>query len=126
MRVGIGIGVLTLLTATVDAQTVTVTSSSPVEAKLASIDARTKVVPLSTIRQYSQVLNSVDRKCKENRTQIGDVTVKGVEILAAKKVKMTLLKFLQAMDASMPPGAETLQLSCVEIGAILATAIQRP
>ena len=118
--------VLTLVASSAAAQTVTVTSSSPVEAKLAAIDARSKVVQQSVIRQYARLLDSVDRKCKENRTQLGDITAKGVELLAEKKVKMTHLKFLQSMNDSMPEGAETLNLSCVEIGALLATMIERP
>jgi hypothetical protein len=121
---------LTLILATVTsgagAQTVTVTSSSPPEAKLASIDAGSKVVQQSTVRQYARLLDDLDRKCKENRTQIGDFAAKGVELLAEKKVTMTYLKFLQSMNGSMPEGSEKLNLSCAEIAAMLVTMIERP
>jgi hypothetical protein len=109
------------------AQSVTITSSSPTEAKLASIDARSTTVQQTTIAQYARLLDSLDRKCKENRTQIGDFAAKGVQLLAEKKhVKMTHLKFLQSMDGSMPQGSETLNLSCAEVAAMLVTMIERP
>jgi hypothetical protein len=71
-------------------------------------------------------LDGLDRKCKEDRTQIGAFAVKGVELLAEKKVTMTHLKFLESMNDSMPEGSETLNLSCAEIAALLATMIERP
>lgn len=108
------------------AQTVTVTSSSPIEAKLAAIDARSKVVQQPVVRRYARLLDDLDRKCKESRTQIGDIAVKGVELLAKKRVTMTNLKFMQSMSDSMPEGSQSLNLSCAEIGAILVTMIDRP
>jgi hypothetical protein len=107
------------------AQTVTVTSSSPVEAKLAAVDACSKVVQQTAVRRYERLLDDLDRKCKEGRTQIGDIAVKGVELLAKKRVTMTNLKFLQSMSDSMPEGSQSLNLSCAEIAAILVTMIDR-
>jgi hypothetical protein len=115
-----------LLPRPVAAQTVTVTSSSPPEAKLAAIDAHSKIVQQSAVRQYATLLDRLDRKCKENRVQIGDITAKGVQLLAEKRVTMTHLRFLQSMDGSMPEGSERLGLSCAEIGAMLVTLIERP
>lgn len=118
--------VCTVLSTTVSAQTVTVTNSSSAEAKLASIDARSKVLQESTVRQYARLLDDLDRRCKENRTQIGDFAATGVELLAEKKVAMTHLKFLQSMNGAMPEGSEALELSCAEIAALLVTMIDRP
>lgn len=108
------------------AQTVTVTSSSPIEAKLAAIDARSKVVQQPVVRRYARLLDDLDRKCKESRTQIGDIAVKGVELLAQKRVTMTNLVFMQSMSGSMPEGSQSLNLSCAEIAAILVTMTDRP
>ena len=92
---------------------------------MASIDARNKVVQESTVRQYARLLDGLDRKCKENRTQIADFAAKGVQLLAEKKVEMTHLKFLQSMDGAMPEGSEALEISCAEIAALLVTMIDR-
>ena len=84
------------------AQTVTVTDASPPEAKLAALDAQSKTVQHSAIREYTRLLDGLDRKCKEDRDRIGDITVKGVQLLAQKNVAMTHKQFLQAMNDSMP------------------------
>ena len=115
----------TVLLSVLTAQTVTVTSSSPAEAKLAAIDAGSKVVQQSAVRQYVLLLDALDLKCKENRTQIGNIAAKGVQLLAEKKVTMNHLKFLQSMNGALPEGSETLSLSCAEIAALLVTMINR-
>ena len=107
------------------AQTVTVTDASPPEAKLAALDAQSKTVQHSAIREYTRLLDGLDRKCKEDRDRIGDITVKGVQLLAQKNVAMTHKQFLQAMNDSMPKGSETLNLGCAEIAAFLVTMIDR-
>jgi uncharacterized protein (UPF0210 family) len=107
-------------------QTVTVTDASAPEAKLAALDAHSKTVQQSAIGEYARLLDGLDRKCKEDRHRIGDITVKGVQLLAEKKVAMTHKQFLQAMNDSMPKGSETLNLGCAEIAAFLVTMIDRP
>jgi hypothetical protein len=114
------------LAASPAAQTVTVTDTSAPEAKLAALDAHSKTVQQSAIREYARLLDDLDRKCKENRDRIGDVTVKGVQLLAEKNVAMTHKMFLQSMSDSMPKGSETLNLGCAEIAAFLVTMIDRP
>lgn len=106
-------------------QTVSVTSSSLPEAKLASIDSHSTEVPTGTVAGYARLLDDLDRKCKENRAQIGDIAAKGVQIFSEKRVTMTHLKFLQSMNDSMPEGSETLNLSCAEIAAMFVTMTDR-
>jgi len=93
---------------------------------LAALDAHSKTVQQSAIREYARLLDDLDSKCRENRDRIGDVAVKGVQLLAEKNVAMTHKKFLQSMIASMPKGSETLDLGCAEIAAFLVTMIDRP
>jgi hypothetical protein len=114
------------LAASPAAQTVTVTDASAPEAKLAALDAHSKTVQHSAIREYARLLDDLDRKCKEDRDRIGDVAVKGVQLLAEKNIAMTHKMFLQSMNDSMPKGSETRNLGCAEIAAFLVTMIDRP
>lgn len=107
-------------------QTVAVTSSSPPEAKLAAIDTDNTEVPPSTVQEYKKLLDDLDQKCTENRAQIGDIAVKGVQLFSEKKITMTLLKFLESMNGSMPEGSQTLNLRCAEIAAMFITMTDRP
>jgi hypothetical protein len=52
-------------------QTVTVTDASAPEAKLAALDAHSKTVQQSVIREYARLLDDLDRKCREDRDRIG-------------------------------------------------------
>ena len=119
-------GVVAFLAASPAAQTVIVTDASAPEAKLAALDAHSKTVQQGAIGEYARLLDGLDRKCKEDRERIGDIAVKGVQLLAKKKVAMTHRQFLQAMTDSMPKGSETLNLGCAEIAAFLVTMIDRP
>jgi hypothetical protein len=118
--------VVTFLAASPAAQTVIVTDASAPEAKLAALDAHSKTVQQSAIGEYARLLDGLDRKCKEHRERIGDIAVKGVQLLAEKRVAMTHRQFLQAMKDSMPKGSDTLNLGCAEIAAFLVTMIDRP
>ena len=123
----IGVFVVAIfLAASPAAQTVTVTDASAPEAKLAALDAHSKTVQQNAIGEYARLLDGLDRKCREDRDRMGDIAVKGVQLLAEKKVAMTHKKFLQAMNDSMPKGSETLNLGCAEIAAFLVTMIARP
>ena len=124
--IGVFIVAVVFLVALPAAQTVTVTDASPPEAKLAALDAHSKTVQHNAIGEYTRLLDGLDRKCKEDRDRIGDITVKGVQLLAQKKVAMTHKQFLQAMNDSMPKGSDTLNLGCAEIAAFLVTMIDRP
>ena len=123
--IGVFVVAVVFLAASPAAQTVTVTDASPPEARLAALDAHSKTVQQSAIGEYAHLLDGLDRKCKEDRDRIGDVAVKGVQLLAEKKVAMTHKKFLQAMNDSMPKGSEALNLGCAEIAAFLVTMIDR-
>ena len=120
--------VLTMYPATtLIGQNVRVTASSPPEALLAALDQGSMLVSQSLVQKYRRILDSIDPKCKETNKQIADFTVTGVRLLKEqKKIRMTNLKFLQAMDESLPEDAESLNLSCAEIAALLVTLIDQP
>jgi hypothetical protein len=123
----IGVFVATVFfAASPGAQTVTVTDASAPDAKLAALDAQSKTVQQSAIREYGRLLDALDRRCRENRDRIGDVAVKGVQLLAEKRIAITHKKFLQLMNDSMPEGPATQNLGCAEIAAFLVTMIERP
>jgi hypothetical protein len=124
--IGLFVVAVVILAASPEAQTIMVTDASPPEAKLAALDAHSKTVHQSAIGEYARLLDGLDRKCKEDRDRIRDITVKGVQLLAEKKVAMTHKTFLQAMNDSMPEGSETRNLGCAEIAAFLVTMIDRP
>ena len=126
MRIGVSVVAVVFLAASPAAQTVTVIDASPPEARLAALDAHTKTVQQSAVSEYARLLDGLDRKCKEDRNAIGGITVKGVQLLAQKKVAMTHKQFLQALNDSMPKSSETLNLGCAEIAAFLVTMIDRP
>jgi hypothetical protein len=123
--IGVFVAVV-LFAASPAAQTVTVTDASAPEAKLAALDAHSTTVQQSAIREYARLLDDLDRKCKENRDRIGEVVIKGVQLLAEKNVAMTHKQFLQSLNDSMPKGSETRNLGCAEIAAFLVTMIDRP
>ena len=106
-----------------EAQKVRVTSTSPPEAKLAAIDTQSPTVSQALVNVYATLLDRLDQKCPEDRSFIGDIAVKGVQLLESEKdVKMTLLQFLAAMDKSIPAEAAG-QVRCTEIAAALVTMI---
>ena len=112
-----------LLTSVARAQSIDVTSASPIEAKLASLDGRSATVQQSIVKEYSVLLDDLDQRCKEDRSTIADLSAKGVELLAEKKIAMTRLRFLQSMNASLPSQSRQSQIACAEIAAALATMI---
>ena len=104
-------------------QTTSVTSSSPTEAKLVAIDQGVPVVPTSEVRYYGTLLDKLNSKCPENRTFIGDIAVRGTQLLKSDKgVTLSVKKFLEAMDGAIPPEAANV-VKCTEISAALVVMI---
>jgi hypothetical protein len=81
--------------------------------KLAAIDLGAKP-DRATVRQYSLPLNELDSKCNENRTRLGDYTVKTRELLEEKGGQsLPLLQILQSINMSIPPDAPKQRCSDV-------------
>ena len=83
---------------------------------LASIDAGE---PLSvddpSIGTYARLLDSLDEKCEEERSLIGDQAVRATELLADAGIRVTALEGLQGIDGSIPEESPTL--NCSEVAA---------
>ena len=102
----------------------TVSKSSSPEAKLAAIDSGSASVPNSVVRNYADRLSSLEGKCHEPRERLADFAVVGVKALReGKGVNMSLLRFLSAMDGSMPPSMGSTR--CQDIAASLVAMIDR-
>ena len=86
------------------------------EYQLAVLDAG-GFVPLDdpVIDTYANLLDSIDPKCEEDRTLIGDQALTATQLLADEGISVTILEALQGMDGSIPEGSVTL--SCAEIAA---------
>lgn len=98
-----------------------ITNTSPTEAKLTALDKRSNTVQSNTVRQYTELLDHLALKCKENRNQIADFSVKGVERLGKKRVTISHFEFLHSMKASIPGDVPPGVLSCAEVAAALVT-----
>jgi hypothetical protein len=104
-----------------------VSDASPSEAKLAALDARSAVVHDTTVAAYGHLLDRLSNKCVEARERIGDFAVVGTQHLKeGKNVTLSIRRFLEVMNESIPAEAATLQLKCAEVAAVLATTISRP
>ena len=89
---------------------------------LASIDAGE---PLSvddpSIGTYARLLDSLDEKCEEERSLIGDEAVQATELLADEGISITVLTGLRVMDGSIPEESPTL--NCAEVAAAWITTL---
>ena len=92
------------------------------EYQLAVIDAG-GFVPLDdpSIGTYAGLLDSLDAKCSEERSLIGDQAVRATQLLAEEGISITVLTGLQGMDASIPE--ESTTVDCAEIAAAWITLI---
>ena len=63
---------------------VNVTSTSPPEARMAALDAAGQTVEKCTIRQYGELLDGLDGKCREDRAEIAGMVAKAVQLLARR------------------------------------------
>ena len=102
------------------AQDVIVTVSSPAEAKLAALDEGTPALDRRKFPPYAQLLDVLDRVCKENRTQIGTLVTRSVTALWKQDINISHLRFLQSMKASVAEGAPAASVSCADLAARVA------
>lgn len=91
-------------------------SEDDTEYKLAVIDAG-GFVPLDdpSIGTYARLLDSLDGKCSEERSLIGDQAVVATQLLADEGIIVSTLEALQGIDESIPE--ELPGLTCAEIAA---------
>ena len=91
-------------------------SEDDAEYKLAVIDAGGFVATDdSSIDQYAALLDSLDAKCEEDRTLIGDQGVRATQLLADEGISVSILEALEGINGSIPDGSPTM--SCAEVGA---------
>jgi hypothetical protein len=119
------IAALTLLPEASPAQDVIVTIDSPLESKLASLDAQSAIVDRSKFPPYAQLLSDLDRSCKETRTQIGTLVMRTVGGLWKKEINVTHLKFLRSMKDAIPANAQASTVSCGDIAALVVATLNR-
>ncbi len=92
------------------------------EYQLAVIDAG-GFVPLDdpSIGTYAGLLDSLERKCSEERSLIGDQAVVATQLLADEGIIVSILEALQGIDDSIPE--ESPVLTCAEIAAAWVTLV---
>jgi len=103
----------------------TVASSSneqTLEYQLAVINAVYRV-PYShpSISKFRKLLDSIQRKCRNGRREIGDMTVFAHKQLKEKSVRITLLELMEKLDYSIPSEAIGANLDYAEIVAAYLT-----
>ena len=92
-------------------------SEDDTEYKLASIDAGEELsVDDPSIGTYAGLLDSLDDKCNEERSLIGDQAVRATQLLADEGISVTILEALRGIDGSIPE--DYTIVSCAEIGAV--------
>ena len=92
------------------------------EYQFAVIDAG-GFVPLDdpSIGTYASLLDSLDGKCSEERSLIGDQAVVAAQLLADAGIVVSILEALQGIDDSIPE--ESPVQTCAEIAAALLTLV---
>ncbi len=92
------------------------------EYQLAVIDAG-GFVPLDdpSIGTYAGLLDSLDVKCSEERSLIGDQAVRATQLLAEEGIAVSALEALQGIDESIPE--ESPGFSCAEVAAAWITLL---
>lgn len=114
-------GLLLACTATEKKQTREAEEEKPLEYKLAVIDAGGYVKEDDvTVIRFRYLLEELDKKTKNSKQEIANMTVKGQKILREKYGKeVKLLDLMEAANESIPPGASSLDLKYEEIMAFL-------
>lgn len=103
-----------------------VTGASPMEEKLAAIDAGSPMVPESLIAEYVAVLDRLEPKCKQPREEVAGFALTGVNLLKKDKgIEMPVLRMLQSMDSAISPKAlEGLgPMDCASIMALISVQL---
>ena len=96
------------------------------EGKLAAIDSGTRSVSGAMVRPYTVSLDSLQLRCTETRERIGDFAFTGANLLRSQKsVHVSILRFLQMMEGSIPRVSSTERVKCAEIAAALVALTNR-
>ena len=106
-----------------DSETGASYSEDDSEYKLASIDAGE---PLSlddpSITMYARLLDELDAKCDDGRSESGDRAVVATRLLADEGISVTILDALRGINGSIPE--DSPMLSCDEIAAAWVTLMK--
>jgi hypothetical protein len=94
------------------------TGSDSVEYKMATIDEGAPP-NASLVATYASTLDSLEPKCDESRSKIGDMSVVSRDLLEDKGIRATLLQILRDVDRSIP--AEFGEQPCADIFASYVT-----
>lgn len=102
-------------------QGVPVTENAAPEVQLAFIDSNQNPVPNRLVAQYASLLNTLERRCEQDRRMVSDMTVQATQSLEEDYGKdFSNLSFLrQLRDATEGVGVQ----DCAEIGATLIVMI---
>lgn len=96
------------------------------EGKVAAIDSGTRNVSEAMVRPYRASLDSLQLRCTEPRERIGDIAFTGANLLRSQKsVHVSILRFLQMMEGSIPRVSSTERVKCAEIAAALVALTNR-
>lgn len=96
------------------------------EYKLAVINAGYRVPDNdSSISRFGSLLDSIQRKCRNGRRQIADMTVFAQRQLEEKGVKIALLELMEKLDYSIPNEAIGANLDFAEVTAAFITITGR-
>lgn len=99
--------------------------NATVEEKLRFLDSAKGAT--SNVSAYARLLDSLDHKCKQSRSHIGDMAVLGQKTLKERKnIDLKILRFLQLMDDSIPNVSEATDVNCAETAALLIQLVERP
>jgi len=92
-------------------------SEKTTEEKMAIIDGRSDLA--ST---YGELLDKIDAKCTQNRTEVADIVVKSVEVAVQEGYRTDILDMLAA--GHIATRSTDLQLDCVEVYALIITMME--
>jgi hypothetical protein len=104
------------------AQRAIVNDKSPIEVKMAVIDAKSREIQQSAVSPYATLLDFLDRKCTEPRTDIGNIAVKSAQILTEKGIKASSLSVLKMLELSTQQLKAQSLASCARVAAAFVTA----
>jgi hypothetical protein len=73
------------------------------------------------VARFDRLLDSLDRKCAENRRGVSDVGVRAWQILDEEGQPMPLLDVMTYLDGSVPE--EATGIDCTEVAAVFLTLV---
>lgn len=98
-----------------------VTDTSGPAAKLAAIDADSRYVSRSQLRQYRSAMDQAEEDCTNSRQEISDTVATGVELAAEDGMTVTHLELLESLPLAVPD--ETAPMDCKQVLAATLTLL---